>query len=160
MTSPGQSAPMVPHYPLHNYYRYANYVVRCIALGERLVRTGRELADLQDVVTLFIGSIGTSLVDWFPELDQLPLVLTAMVKALGEAWRLERRGLQVMVDSGTREGREGDSTPFMDSGRFLHPDTKFTGNDQEAMYVAMQFLEPRSDTTREVLNIFAMTALC
>lgn len=117
MTSPGQSAPMVPYYPLHNYYRYANSVVRCIALGERLVRTGRELADLHDVVTLFIGSIGTSLVDWFPELDQLPLVFTAMAKALGEAWRLERRGLQVMVDSGTREGREWDNTPFMDSGR-------------------------------------------
>jgi hypothetical protein len=27
------------------------------------------------VVTKFVGSIGTSLVDWFPELDKLPRVL-------------------------------------------------------------------------------------
>jgi hypothetical protein len=58
-----------------HHYRYANSVVHRIALGERLVKSSEELAALQDVVTMFVGSIGSSLVDWFPELDRLPRVL-------------------------------------------------------------------------------------
>lgn len=58
-----------------HHYRYANSVVHRIALGERLTKTGKELSDLQDVVTYFIGSIGSSLIDWFPELDKLPRFL-------------------------------------------------------------------------------------
>ncbi|GLI76682.1 hypothetical protein PoHVEF18_004958 [Penicillium ochrochloron] len=58
-----------------HHYRDANSVVHRIALGERLVKSGKQLADLQDVVTKFVVSIGTSLVDWFPGLDKLPRVL-------------------------------------------------------------------------------------
>lgn len=76
-----------------HHYGYARSVVHRIALGERLVKPRKQLADLQDVITHFVGNIGTSLVNWFPELD-------------------------------------------------------------------MQLMEAGSDTTREVLNIFAMAALC
>lgn len=55
-----------------HHYRYANSVVHRIALGERLDKSGKQLEDSQDVVTQFVGSIGTSLVDWFPKLDKLP----------------------------------------------------------------------------------------
>ncbi|KAF7155436.1 hypothetical protein CNMCM5623_007507 [Aspergillus felis] len=47
-------------------------MVHRIALGECLAKTNNELADLQDVVTHFLDSIGSSMVDWFPELDALP----------------------------------------------------------------------------------------
>ena len=46
-----------------HHYRYANSVVHRIALGERLVKSSKELADLQDVVTTFVSSIGRSPVD-------------------------------------------------------------------------------------------------
>ncbi|KAL2817918.1 cytochrome P450 [Aspergillus cavernicola] len=143
-----------------HHYRYANSVVHRIALGERLVKTGKELADLQDVVTNFVGSIGTSLVDWFPELAKLPRVLQPWRKhweRLGDwneevykAWWIPAR----------EKVEQGTAPPSWVRDVLLHPDTKFTGDDQEAMYVALQLLEAGSDTTREVLNIFAMAALC
>ncbi|KAE8408570.1 cytochrome P450 [Aspergillus pseudonomiae] len=143
-----------------HHYRYANSVVHRIALGERLVKTRKELADLQDVVTYFIGSIGSSLVDWFPELDKLPRFL--------QPWRKhwERLGdwNEEVYKSWWIPAREkvenGTAPPSWVRDVLLHPDTKFTGDDRDAMYVALQLLEAGSDTTREVLNIFVMSALC
>ncbi|KAI9927605.1 hypothetical protein MW887_003225 [Aspergillus wentii] len=143
-----------------HHYRYANSVVHRIALGERLVKSGEELAELQDVVTRFVGSIGTSLVDWFPELDGLPRwmqVWRGYWERLGE-WNYEvYRSWWVPV----REKIEaGTAPPSFVRDTLLHKDTRFKGDDQEAMYVAMQLIEAGSDTTREALNIFAMAALC
>ncbi|KAJ5092617.1 hypothetical protein NUU61_007487 [Penicillium alfredii] len=142
-----------------HHYRYANSVVHRIALGERLTKSNKELADLQDVVTHFVGSIGSSLVDWFPELDALPRVLQPWRKyweRLGQ-WNFEvYRSWWVPV----REKVEaGTAPPSFVRDVLLHEDTKFTGDDQEAMYVAMQLIEAGSDTTREALNIFVMSAL-
>ncbi|KAE8370652.1 cytochrome P450 [Aspergillus caelatus] len=142
-----------------HHYRYANSVVHRIALGERLVKSGKELAELQDVVTQFVDSIGASLVDWFPELDKLPRML--------QPWRKHWKRLgdwnEEVYRSWWIPAREkvenGTAPPSWVRDVLLHPDTKFTGNDQEAMYVALQLLEAGSDTTREALNIFAMAAL-
>ena len=41
----------------------------------------------------------------------------------------------------------------------LHGDTKYTGDDDDAMYKAMQLVEADSDTIREALNILVMAAL-
>ncbi|RHZ47725.1 cytochrome P450 [Aspergillus thermomutatus] len=143
-----------------HHYRYANSVVHRIALGERLTKTNKELADLQDVVTYFVGSIGSSMVDWFPELDALPRRLQPWRRyweKLGQ-WNYEvYRSWWVPV----REKVEaGTAPPSFVRDVLLHEDTKFTGDDQEAMYVTMQLIEAGSDTTREVLNIFVMSALC
>ena len=143
-----------------HHYRYANSVVHRIALGERLVKTGKELADLQDVVTLFIGSIGSSLVDWFPQMDSLPKPLQLwrghwekLAQWNYEVYRSWWVPVRESIDAGT-------APPSFVRDVLLHNDTKFTGDDQEAMYVAMQLIEAGSDTTREALNIFAMAALC
>jgi cytochrome P450 len=143
-----------------HHYRYANSVVHRIALGERLVKSGKELSDLQDVVTYFVGSIGSSIIDWFPELDKLPRSLQIWRghwEKLGQ-WNYEvYRSWWVPV----REKIEaGTAPPSFVRDVLLHPDTKFTGDDEEAMYVAMQLIEAGSDTTREALNIFVMSALC
>ncbi|KAJ5731143.1 uncharacterized protein N7483_005651 [Penicillium malachiteum] len=142
-----------------HHYRYANSVVHRIVLGGRLVKTGKELADLQDVVTHSIGSIGSSMVDWFPELESLSKFL--------HLWRAHWEKLAVwnynLYRSWWVPVREqinaGIAPPSFVRDVLLHDDTKFTGDDQEAMYVAMQIIEAGSDTTREALNIFAMASL-
>ncbi|PYI24817.1 cytochrome P450 [Aspergillus violaceofuscus CBS 115571] len=145
-----------------HHYRYANSVVHRIALGERLHKSSQELADLQDVVTRFVGSIGTSWIDWFPELDHWTpkWVLQPWRRSwekLGQ-WNYEvYRSWWVPV---RRQVDAGTAPPSFVRDVLLHEDTKFTGDDQEAMYVAMQLIEAGSDTTREVLNTFAMAALC
>lgn len=143
-----------------HHYRYANSVVHHIALGERLVKSGKDLEDLQDVVTYFVGSIGSSVIDWFPELDRLPRFL--------QVWRphWERLGtwnyniyrswwapIKEQIANGT-------APPSFVRDVLLNEKTKFSGNDEAAMYVAMQLIEAGSDTTRETLNIFVMAALC
>lgn len=149
-----------PHKWYRHHYRYANSVVHRIALGERLTKTGKELADLQNVVTYFVGSIGSSLIDWFPELDALPKFLQPWRRhweTLGQ-WNYEvYSSWWVPVRD---KVRNGTAPPSFVRDVLLHEDTKFTGDDQEAMYVAMQLIEAGSDTTREVLNVFAMSALC
>ncbi|KAJ8123197.1 hypothetical protein ONZ43_g795 [Nemania bipapillata] len=58
-----------------HHFRYANSVVHRITLGDRLVKSTKELSELQNVVTFFVGSIGSSLVDWFPDVAKLPKFL-------------------------------------------------------------------------------------
>lgn len=149
-----------PHKWYRHHYRYANSVVHRIALGERLTKTGKELADLQDVVTYFVGSIGSSLIDWFPELDVLPKFLQPWRRY----WERLRQWNYEVYSSWwvpvRDKVRNGTAPPSFMRDVLLHEDTKFTGDDQEAMYVAMQLIEAGSDTTREALNVFAMSALC
>lgn len=143
-----------------HHYRYANSTVHRIALGERLVKSGKDLEDLQDVVTTFVGSIGRSIVDWFPELDRLPRPL--------QVWRQywERIGewnyliYRKWWDPVVEQIRNGNAPPSFVKDVLLNPDSKFTGSDQDAMYVAMQLIEAGSDTTREVLNTFVMASIC
>ncbi|KAL4959076.1 cytochrome P450 [Aspergillus stella-maris] len=143
-----------------HHYRYANSVVHRIALGERLVKTGKELADLQDVVTQFVGSIGSSLIDWFPELDKLPRALQPWRKHWEKLGDWNEEVYRTWWTPVREQVEQGVAPPSWVRDVLLHPDTKFTGDDREAMYVAMQLLEAGSDTTREVLSIFAMAAIC
>lgn len=148
-----------PHRWFRHHYRYANSLVHRIALGERLTKSSKDLEDLQNVVTLFVGSIGSSIVDWFPELDRLPRFM--------QAWRpyWQKTG-DWMYDiycswwiPVRQQVEDGTAPPSFVRDVLLHPDTKYTGNDQDAMYVAMQLIEAGSDTTREALNIFVMAAI-
>ncbi|KAF1817362.1 cytochrome P450 [Eremomyces bilateralis CBS 781.70] len=143
-----------------HHYRYANSVVHRIALGERLMKSGKELEDLQDVVTKFVGSIGMSLVDWFPDLDHLPRFL--------QVWRpywerLDRWNYDIYRSWWLPVKEQivnGTAPPSFVRDVLLAESTKYTGNDQDAMYVAMQLIEAGSDTTREALNVFVMASLC
>jgi cytochrome P450 len=112
------------------------------------------------VVTKFVGSIGTSLVDWFPELDKLPRVLQPWRRHWEELGDWNEQIYRSWWIPAREKVENGTAPPSWVRDVLLHPDTKFTGNDQEAMYVALQLVEAGSDTTREVLNIFAMAALC
>lgn len=149
-----------PQFWYSYHFRYANSVVHRISLGERLVKSSQELADLQNVVTSFIGTLNTSLVDWFPQLDRLPKVL--------QLWRghWEKLGqwnydvYSSWWDPTKQKIDDGTAPPSFARDVLLNPDTKFTGNNDEAMYVAMQIVEAGSDTTRQVLNVFVMFALC
>lgn len=142
-----------------HHYRYANSVVHRIALGERLAKTTQELEDMQNCVTFFVGSIGQSVVDWFPDLARLPRWL----QPWRQHWeRLDRWNYEVYRswwDPVREKVRKGIASPSFVRDVLLHPETKYTGNDEDAMYVAMQLIEAGSDTTREALNIMVMAAL-
>ncbi|CAK7204897.1 hypothetical protein SEUCBS139899_007659 [Sporothrix eucalyptigena] len=142
-----------------HHYRYANSVVHRIAFGERLIKSTKELEDMQNCVTFFVGSIGTSVIDWFPDLDRLPKFLQVWRyywKPLGD-WNYDV--YRSWWDPIRKKVDAGKAGPSFVRDSLLHPETKYTGNDEDAMYVALQLIEAGSDTTREALNIFVMAAL-
>jgi hypothetical protein len=47
---------------------------------------------------------------------------------------------------------DGTAPPSFVRDGLLHPDAKFSGNEQEAMYVTLQLVEAGSGTTRKVLS--------
>lgn len=142
-----------------HHYRYANSVIHRIALGERLVKSEEELVDMQNAVTFFVGSIGSSIIDWFPDLAKLPRFLQLWRphwEALGQ-WNYDLYDrwyspIAAKVENGT-------APPSFVRDTLLHPDTKYKGDHVDGMYVAMQLIEAGSDTTREALNIMTMAAL-
>ncbi|KAI5463061.1 cytochrome P450 [Mariannaea sp. PMI_226] len=142
-----------------HHYRYANSVVHRIALGERLGKSTQELADLQNCVTFFVGSIGESVIDWFPDLAKLPRLM--------QPWRRHWQDLgdwnyNVYNSWWTpvkKQVVEGTAPPSFVRDVLLNEDTRYKGDDQDCMYLAMQLIEAGSDTTREALNIMVMAML-
>ncbi|KAK1600071.1 cytochrome P450 [Colletotrichum navitas] len=142
-----------------HHYRYANSVIHRIALGERMVKTPEELVEMQNAVTFFVGSIGTSVVDWFPDLARLPRFLQIWRphwKEVGD-WNYDLYSrwynpIKEKVENGT-------APPSFVRDVLLNPDTRYRGSHDEGMYVAMSLIEAGSDTTREALNIMTMAAL-
>ena len=143
-----------------HHYRYANSTIHRIALGDRLVKSGKDLEDLQDVVTVFVGSIGRSLVDWFPELDKLPRRLQLWRPYWEKIDRWNHDIYRSWWDPVVQQIRDGTPPPSFVRDVLLNPESKYTGSDQDAMYVAMQLIEAGSDTTREALNTFVMASVC
>ncbi|KAK0712794.1 cytochrome P450 [Lasiosphaeria miniovina] len=126
-----------------HHYRYANSVVHRIALGERLAKSTKDLEDLQNLVTIFV---------------------TIFVTTTGSSpWRahwekLDRWNYDVYPSWWApvlEQIRRGTAPPSFARDTLLHGDTKYTGSDDDAMYVAMQLIEAGSDTTREALHIMA-----
>lgn len=142
----------------HNY-RYANSVVHRIALGERLVKSTKELSDLQDVVTYFVGSIGSSVIDWFPDLARLPRFLQIWRPHWDHLAEWNYNIYKSWWDPVRKQIEQGTAPPSFVRDVLLHPDTKYSGDDEDAMYVALQLIEAGSDTTREALNIMTMASL-
>ncbi|KAK3385470.1 cytochrome P450 [Podospora didyma] len=142
-----------------HHYRYANSVIVRIALGERLVKSTKELEDMQNLVTYFVNSVGTSMLDWFPDLARLP---TWLQFGRGQWDALDRWNYDVYSSWWAPVRNKilnGTAPPSFARDTLLHKDTKYTGSDEDAMYVAMQLIEAGSDTTREALNIMTMAAL-
>lgn len=144
-----------------HHFRYANSVIHRIALGERLAKSSRELVDLQNCVTYFTSSVMTSTVDWFPDLEKLLPWWFVQPWRLSWGW-LDKWNYDVYKtwwDPVKKKVDNNTAPPSFVRDVLLHPDTKYTGDDDDAMYVAMQLVEAGSDTTRMVLNVAFMAAL-
>ncbi|KAI0973652.1 cytochrome protein [Xylaria arbuscula] len=142
-----------------HHYRYANSIVHRITLGERLVKSTKELSELQNSVTFFVGSIGSSIIDWFPDIAKLPKFLHFWAPQWEKLAKWNYEVYQSWYEPARKKVDEGTAPPSFIRDSLLHPDTKYKGDAEDCMYVAMQLIEAGSDTTREALNIMTMAAL-
>ncbi|KAF1919306.1 cytochrome P450 [Ampelomyces quisqualis] len=139
----------------HNY-RYATSVLYRIIMGYPLNKTKAELDDYQRVTMEFFTSINRSWVDFFPELSKLPHFLQPWRRfwtdmgafhhqIIGEWWK----PIKTAVTNGT-------APPSFVRDVLLHPEIKYTGTNEEAMYLAASIMAAGGDNTRMSINIFVM----
>ncbi|KAK9425039.1 putative Cytochrome P450 [Seiridium unicorne] len=143
----------------NHHYRYANSVIHRITLGDRLVKSTKELADLQNCVTFFVGSIGKSMVDWFPDVAKLPKFLHFWAPQWERLAQWNYDVYKSWYEPVRKQVEDGTAPPSFVRDTLLHPDTKYTGDSEDSVYVAMQLIEAGSDTTREALNTMIMASL-
>lgn len=143
-----------------HHYRYSNSVMHRIVLGEGLIKSTPELVELQRITIQFLQMIVSTIPDFLPVVARLPRILQfwrQRYKKIGEEhhtifdkwWKPVRR----MIDEGT-------APPSFARDALLHKDFKYTGSDEQAMYLAMSAISAGSDNTRMILNTFVMASLC
>ena len=143
-----------------HHYRYSSSVMHRIVLGEPLLKSTPELNSLQRVSTQFLHYINANTVDFFPLLARLPRIFQlwrGSEEAVGQThydvflswWKPVKQAIA-----------DGTAPPSFVRDTLLHRETKYTGGDDEAMYLAMSIISAGSDNTRITLNVFVMAALC
>ncbi|EFQ30538.1 cytochrome P450 CYP2 subfamily [Colletotrichum graminicola M1.001] len=109
-------------------YRYATSVLYRIVMGYPLNKTKAQLDDYQMVTIQFVTSINRSYVDFFPSLSRLPHFLQPWRRFWAKMGSFHRRVFQEW----------------------------FSGDDEEAMYLATSVMAARGDNTRMTINVFIM----
>lgn len=136
----------------HNYH-YPLAIIYRIVTGTTLKRTRGEKEDLQRVTSTFLTAINTSFVDFFPQISILPKCL--------QFWRAHWEAMGDFHYSvfkhwwpGIKEA-QGPETSFI-------RDTvleKYSGSDDQAMYLALFILAAGSDNPRMTINAFLMACI-
>lgn len=139
----------------HNY-RYATSVLHRIVMGYPLHKTIRELDDYQRVTIEFVTSINRSYVDFFPSLSKLPHVLQPWRSFWAQMGSFHRHVFEEWWKPIQAAVSQGAAPPSFVRDVLLHPDMRYSGNDEEAMYLATSIMAAGGDNTRMTMNTFLM----
>ncbi|KAM0507798.1 hypothetical protein ACHAQF_003637 [Verticillium nonalfalfae] len=139
----------------HNY-RYATSVLYRVVMGYPLNKTRAQLDDYQRVTIEFVTAINRSYVDFFPAFSRLPAVLQPWRRAWARMGAFHRGVFQAWWDPIRRAVDEGAAPPSFVRDVLLHPDVRFAGDDEEAMYLATSVMAAGGDNTRMTINVFVM----
>ena len=145
-----------------HHYRYANSIMHRIVLGEGLRKKDlAQLEDLHRVTVEFLGNINAHVVDFYPR-------LAARVPMWMQFWR--NKWLKMGEDHNRvfmswyapvkKACEEGTAPPSFVRDALLAKETQYTGDDEEAAYLAISTISAGSDNTRIPLNALVMAALC
>ena len=142
----------------HNF-RYATSVLYRIVMGYPLNKTRAELDDYQRVTIEFVTTINHSYVDFFPSLSKLPHLLQPWRHYWAQMGSFHRRIFQLWWDPIRAAVTKGSAPPSFVRDVLLHPDTKYSGDDEEAMYLATSVMAAGGDNTRMTINTFIMAMI-
>ncbi|KAI1497639.1 cytochrome P450 2C31 [Biscogniauxia marginata] len=139
----------------HNF-RYATSVLYRIVMGYPLYKTKVQLDDYQRVTIEFVTTINRSYVDFFPSVSKLPHFLQPWRRfwaQMGSFHRLVFREWWKPIKTAVSKGT---APPSFVRDVLLHPDMRFSGDDEEAMYLATSVMAAGGDNTRMTINTFIM----
>ncbi|KAH8716738.1 cytochrome P450 2C31 [Phaeosphaeriaceae sp. PMI808] len=119
----------------HNY-RYSTSVLYRIVMGYPLNKTRAQLDDYQRVTIEFFTSINQIWVDFFPAFSKLPHFLQPWRSFYVQMGAFHRHVFAEWWRPIKAAVTNGSAPPSFVRDILLHPDTRYTGNDEEAMYLA------------------------
>ncbi|KAI1632598.1 cytochrome P450 2C31 [Biscogniauxia mediterranea] len=142
----------------HNY-RYSTSVLYRIVMGYPLNKTKTELDDYQQVTIEFVTAINRSYVDFFPSFSKLPHFLQPWRRFWAQMGSFHRRVFQDWWKPVKSAVSKGAAPPSFVRDILLHPDVRYTGDDEEAMYLATSVMAAGGDNTRMSINTFIMAMI-
>ena len=143
-----------------HHFRYSTAIFYRIVMGERLCKSQEQLDNYQKVTMDFLFSLYRSPIDFFPLLDNLPIALQFWRRPWVKMGCFHRRIFQEWWDPIRAAVENGTAAASFVRDVLLHPDVKFTGDNEEAMYLATSIMAAGGDNTRMTLNVFVMSSLC
>lgn len=142
----------------HNF-RYATSVLYRVVMGYPLNKTKEQLDDYQRVTIEFVTTINRSYIDFFPSLSKLPHFLQPWRSFWAQMGAFHRRVFQQWYNPIKAAVSEGSAPPSFVRDVLLHPDTRYAGDDEEAMYLATSVMAAGGDNTRMTINTFIMAMI-
>ena len=139
----------------HNF-RYATSVLYRIVMGYPLNKTRAQLDSYQRVTIEFVTTINRSYVDFFPLLSKLPHFLQPWRHYWAQMGSFHRRVFQEWWKPVKAAVSNGSAPPSFVRDVLLHPDMRYSGDDEEAMYLATSVMAAGGDNTRMTINVFIM----
>ena len=139
----------------HNF-RYATSVLYRIVMGYPLNKTRAQLDSYQRVTIEFVTTINRSYVDFFPLLSKLPHFLQPWRHYWAQMGSFHRRVFQEWWKPVKTAVSNGSAPPSFVRDVLLHPDMRYSGDDEEAMYLATSVMAAGGDNTRMTINVFIM----
>ena len=139
----------------HNF-RYATSVLYRIVMGYPLNKTRAQLDSYQRVTIEFVTTINRSYVDFFPLLSKLPHFLQPWRHYWAQMGSFHRRVFQEWWKPVKTAVANGSAPPSFVRDVLLHPDMRYSGDDEEAMYLATSVMAAGGDNTRMTINVFIM----
>ena len=143
-----------------HHYRYSVSVMHRIVLGERLLKVTLELDQLRRVTVEFLTSINANWVDFFPRLARLPKWLQPWRKRYVRMGKFHHDSHYTWWTPVKQAIANGTAPPSFVRDVILCPDTKYSGDDEQAMYLALSTMSAGSDNPRMAMNAFVMAAIC
>ncbi|KAE8410044.1 cytochrome P450 [Aspergillus pseudonomiae] len=143
-----------------HHYRYSIAVLYRLVMGENLSKTQAELNDYQKVTMEFTLSLLNSMVDFFPQLDRwIPTCLQWWRPYWAKMGDFHHQVFKSWWDPIRDAVHQGTASSGFVRDTLLHPDMRYKGTEEEAMYLATSVIAAGSDNSRMTLNTFIMAMI-
>ncbi|KAI5367916.1 Putative cytochrome P450 [Septoria linicola] len=143
---------------LHNS-RFATGVMHGVIAGGRLTKSDEQMQDYRKTTMQFLGSIQSTVVDFFPWLEYLPTPLQlwrGKWQAIGdEHYRVFKSWWEPVKQSATSEKASSSWTRDV----LLSPNSQFKGSDDEAAYLTNTVISAGGDNPRIAINTCIMASI-
>lgn len=142
-----------------HHFRYATAVLYRVVLGFPLEKSKVELDEYQQVTTEFIQSLNRSIIDFFPQVARLPKIMQPWRKYWSDMGAFHRRVFESWWDPVKAAVDAATAPASFVRDVLLHPSTRYTGDNEEALYLATSVMAAGGDNTRMTLNTLVMALI-